>query len=247
MRGPRRSVGARSPIWRDTMMNHRRTVQSVNRVPRSERKKLGLLGWGQLRFRSRSYSRSFFCVVEWIGTNRDLLNLACRTVSNPCRRSTSLQSNPMASPTRIPVTANKPNRVALLTAGRFPGVEAFKAGAAERLVELAAPPAGSAAVVMTHHYVFDVPVLARLLPRPLAFVGLLGPRRRADRIVDDLVLGGLALTDAMRARLHAPVGLDLGAEGPEQVAVSIVSDILRVVSGRSGQPLRDRTRPIHSG
>jgi len=49
---------------REVMMNHRRTVQSVSRVPRSERKKLGLLGWRQYRSRNRSYSWSFFRVVK---------------------------------------------------------------------------------------------------------------------------------------------------------------------------------------
>jgi xanthine/CO dehydrogenase XdhC/CoxF family maturation factor len=98
---------------------------------------------------------------------------------------------------------------------------------------------------MTHHYVHDVPLLRGLLPQPLAYLGLLGPRKRAEQILSDLVKEGLAVTPALRQRLHAPVGLDLGAEGPEQVALAIVAEMQAVLSGRDAQPLRLRTRPIH--
>jgi xanthine/CO dehydrogenase XdhC/CoxF family maturation factor len=107
------------------------------------------------------------------------------------------------------------------------------------------PGADALAVVMTHHYVHDVPILRDLLNRPLAYVGLLGPRKRAEKILNDLGDAGAKPTPAQRARLHAPVGLDLGADAPEQVALSIVAEIQAVLSGRNGRPLRERTRPIH--
>jgi xanthine dehydrogenase accessory factor len=135
-------------------------------------------------------------------------------------------------------------RPAFATAARFPGAALVVAPAAE-LVARVGPPADGLAVVMTHHYVHDVPVLRELLARPLAYLGLLGPRQRADRILADLAAGGLPVTPAMRARLHAPVGLDLGADGPEEVALSILAEIRAALSGRDGRPLRQRTRPIH--
>ena len=106
--------------------------------------------------------------------------------------------------------------------------------------------AGTLAVVMTHHYVHDVPLLGALLPRPLAFLGLLGPKKRADKILADLAGAGVAVTLEQRTRLHAPVGLDLGADSPEQVALAIVAEMQATLSGRDAQPLRQRTRPIHS-
>ena len=89
-------------------------------------------------------------------------------------------------------------RPAMPTAGRFPGAAALLTGPADDLVRRAAPPAGSLAVVMTHHYVHDVPLLRDLLPLPLAYLGLLGSPPRAERIIADLEEKGLRMTPEMR-------------------------------------------------
>jgi xanthine/CO dehydrogenase XdhC/CoxF family maturation factor len=136
-------------------------------------------------------------------------------------------------------------RAAFATAGRFPTAERLVVGPASELVAKTAPDAATLAVVMTHHYVHDVPLLRDLLARPLAYLGLLGPRKRADQILADLAAQGAIITAAQRARLHAPVGLDLGADGPEQVALSILAEMQAVLAGRDARPLRARTRPIH--
>ncbi len=137
-------------------------------------------------------------------------------------------------------------RPALATAARFPGVSARVVGPADELVARAAPPPDSLAVIMTHHYRHDRPLLRHLLPLPLAYLGLLGPRARAERILADIADEGLAVTAAMRDRLRAPVGLDLGAETPQEVALSIIAEMNAVRAGRDGRPLRDRTLPIHA-
>jgi xanthine/CO dehydrogenase XdhC/CoxF family maturation factor len=135
-------------------------------------------------------------------------------------------------------------RPAFATAARFPGAVLVVAPAGE-LVARAAPPADALAVVMTHHYRHDLPVLRDLLPRSLAYLGLLGPRPRTDRMLAALAADGLAVTPAQRSRLHAPVGLDLGAEAPEEVALSILAEMRAALSGRDARPLRERTGPIH--
>jgi xanthine dehydrogenase accessory factor len=137
-------------------------------------------------------------------------------------------------------------RPALPTEARFPGVVARVIAPAEDLVGRSAPAEGSIAVVMTHHFLHDLPLLRDLLPLPLAYLGLLGPKGRADRILADLAADGLTLTAAMRERLHAPVGLDLGADSPQEVALSIVAEIASSLSGRDGSPLRERSLPIHA-
>lgn len=145
-------------------------------------------------------------------------------------------------------------RAALNTAQRFPWAANRETGPADTLVArvFGAPaqplPAadGGIAVVMTHHYVHDVPILRDLLPRRLSYVGLLGPRKRAERILADLTAEGRSISAEERARLHAPVGLDLGAEAPAEVAHAIVAEILAVLRGRDARPLRWRERPIHA-
>lgn len=136
-------------------------------------------------------------------------------------------------------------RAAFATAARFPMADAVVVGGSDQLVAKTAPGADALAVVMTHHYVHDVPLLRSLLARPLAYLGLLGPRKRADKILGDLAAEGAAISPEQRARLHAPVGLDLGADAPEQVALAIVAEMQAALTGRDARPLRERTRPIH--
>jgi xanthine/CO dehydrogenase XdhC/CoxF family maturation factor len=142
------------------------------------------------------------------------------------------------------VTIGDP-RSAFATAARFPLADACIVAPADQLVAKLAPGADALAVVMTHHYVHDVPLLHALITRPLAYLGLLGPRKRAEKILDDLVAQGVAVTPEQRARLHAPVGLDLGADSPEQVALSIVAEMQAVLTQRNARPLRERLQPIH--
>jgi xanthine/CO dehydrogenase XdhC/CoxF family maturation factor len=111
-------------------------------------------------------------------------------------------------------------------------------------VTLAALP--SAAVVMSHHYRYDLPWVKRLLELEVPYVGLLGARKRAEKILADAATAGLAVNEAVRARLHAPVGLDLGGDGPELVALSVLAEIQSVLAGRNAQPLRDRRKGIHA-
>jgi xanthine dehydrogenase accessory factor len=144
---------------------------------------------------------------------------------------------------RVTIADPRPSRP---TQARFPGAAGFVLGPAEELVARTAPGPGSLAVVMTHHYRHDLPLLRHLLPLPLAYLGLLGPRVRADRLLSEISHGGLAITPAMRSRLHAPVGLDLGADSPEEVALSIIAEMRASLAGRDGRPLRERSLPIHA-
>jgi xanthine/CO dehydrogenase XdhC/CoxF family maturation factor len=100
----------------------------------------------------------------------------------------------------------------------------------------------TAAVVMTHHYPDDRALLPLLLNSPARYIGMLGPRSRTDRI-----LATISPRDSQSNldRLHAPIGLDLGAEGSDQVALAIVAEILAALNDRPGTPLRDRAGPIH--
>lgn len=136
-------------------------------------------------------------------------------------------------------------RAAFASVQRFPTADRLVVAAATELVAAIKPDRRTLVAVMTHHYVHDVPLLRTLLPEPLPYIGLLGPRKRAEKILGDLAAGGMAVTPEMRARLHAPIGLDLGAEAPEQVALAILAEMQAVLGKRDGRPLRERQGPIH--
>jgi xanthine dehydrogenase accessory factor len=97
--------------------------------------------------------------------------------------------------------------------------------------------------VLTHDPKFDVPLLELALRMPLAYVGAMGSRRTNDDRV--ALLRELGLTDAELARLHAPIGLDVGARTPEETAISVAAEIIALRWGGSGSQLRQTAGPIH--
>ena len=132
------------------------------------------------------------------------------------------------------------HRGAFLSPERFPpGVRLVQARPEYDAVAIAAA-GNTLAVVMTHILSQDRGWVQRFAKAGIRYVGVLGSKtRRGD------ILKGLG--DADRKNIFGPVGLDLGAEGPEQMAVSIVAELLAVWSGRKPQHLRDRKQPIHEG
>ncbi|MBW4694040.1 MAG: XdhC family protein [Lyngbya sp. HA4199-MV5] len=101
------------------------------------------------------------------------------------------------------------------------------------------------AVVMTHHYLQDQTLLRSLLPSPIQYLGVLGPKRRTQQLLEALRMDGFAPTDQQLQRFYHPIGLDLGAETPEEIALTIVAEIQATLTKHSGGMLRDRNAPIH--
>ncbi len=97
------------------------------------------------------------------------------------------------------------------------------------------------AVVMTHDFADDTATVAALLGSAVGYIGVLGPRARTARLHSALGLD----TEQFDERVYAPVGLDIGTDGAEQVALAIVAELLAVRSGRRPRSLRDRVAPIH--
>lgn len=95
-----------------------------------------------------------------------------------------------------------------------------------------------AAVVMTHNFLRDAELLPMLLASPVPYIGLLGPKSRGEEL--------LAHADVPPdPRIHSPIGLDLGSETPEEIALSIVAEIQAVLHQRSARSLRELDAPIH--
>jgi len=100
-------------------------------------------------------------------------------------------------------------------------------------------------VLMTHNYNYDLAMLRALIKTNAEYIGVLGPKKKLDRMVDEIQSEGMKLTDDQLARIYGPVGLDIGAETPEEIALSVIAEIKTILAGKSGQPLRGKEDVIH--
>lgn len=129
----------------------------------------------------------------------------------------------------------------LLNHDRFPGASDFVDADPAQAAQAIRPDPRTAVVTMSHNLLRDQAYLRSFLEaheRP-SYLGVLGPRGRTEQM-----LAEIGQPEAIEW-LHAPAGLDIGAEGPEEVARAIIAEILAVTRGRPGGPLRDRRGPIH--
>jgi xanthine dehydrogenase accessory factor len=137
------------------------------------------------------------------------------------------------------------DRRSMLNEDRFPGARSFIESAPADAATTANVDDRTHAVVMSHNYLRDRDYLRSFLGSDAAYVGMLGPRARLERLLGDLATEGITPTDEQRTRVHGPAGLDVGAEGPEEIAAAIVGEILAVSRQRDGGFLKERSGPIH--
>lgn len=124
---------------------------------------------------------------------------------------------------------------------KFPEAEAVAVRPLGSVLPVAVDP-WTAVILMSHSYSQDLDVLQQLIPYAPRYVAVLGPRKRTERLIRDAG----AERRCADGHFHAPAGLDLGADGPEQVALAITAEIQAVFNGRSGGFLRDASGPIHA-
>ena len=139
------------------------------------------------------------------------------------------------------------DRAPLLTPERFPEASGFVGCEPSEVVEKAAVEERSYVVVMSHNYLRDRDYLRALVSSRAAYIGMLGPRARTQRLLEELAREGIEPSEGMAERIHGPAGLDVGAEGPEEIAAAIVAEVLAVQRGRAGGYLKDRAGSIHDG
>jgi xanthine/CO dehydrogenase XdhC/CoxF family maturation factor len=101
-------------------------------------------------------------------------------------------------------------------------------------------------VMMTHNYNYDMAMLKALLPKNIPYIGMLGPRKKLERMLDEIRDGGMEITENMMEKIYGPTGLEIGAETAEEIALSIISEIQAVMNAKSGGILREKTDVIHS-
>lgn len=131
------------------------------------------------------------------------------------------------------------HRKAFARSERFPGANVFLVNPEDPLTF---PPfTGKACfVVMSHNFIFDKHVLKALVGKRTDYLGILGPKKRTEKLMQ-----GLPFDEEQVARIYAPAGLDIGAEGAQEIALSILCEIQSVLKNRPAGFLRKRVGPIH--
>ncbi|MFH5802420.1 XdhC family protein [Alienimonas sp. DA493] len=142
----------------------------------------------------------------------------------------------------VTVVAKQPD---LAVPARFPDAERVLCADPATVLDRLALRPHAAAVGLTHDYEGDVRLLPGLLNSEIGYVGLLGPKRRAGRLMTDLHAAGRLPPPDRLGKLRTPVGLDLGARNPEEIAAAVVAEIVAHFRGRGGGFLSDRDAPIH--
>jgi xanthine dehydrogenase accessory factor len=98
--------------------------------------------------------------------------------------------------------------------------------------------------VLTHDHKFDVPAIQAALATDVGYLGAMGSRRTCAERLERLAAAGADM-DAVTARLHAPIGLDLGGRTPEETAIAICAEVIAARTGRVTASLSDTTGSIH--
>ncbi len=104
----------------------------------------------------------------------------------------------------------------------------------------------TAIILMAHDYKTDYANLEHLIKSESRYIASLGPRKRFDKMIGEFKSNGVEFSEAELQRIYAPCGLEIGANTPEEIAMSLFSEILSVFSGNTGGMLREKSGPIHA-
>jgi xanthine dehydrogenase accessory factor len=143
----------------------------------------------------------------------------------------------------ITVVDGRPNYA---TAERFPLAKKIVVAKPERVLDSLELNEWTAFVIMTHNYNYEIAFLRNLLPLHASYIGILGPKKKLKRMLDELEENGTTITERNLEIIHGPVGLDIGSETSEEIALAIIAEIKAVFSQRNGTPLKYKTTVIHS-
>ncbi|MBD2772240.1 XdhC family protein [Iningainema tapete] len=137
------------------------------------------------------------------------------------------------------------HRPAYVTQERFPIADNLVLSSAEAAHQHVSLDDRTVALIMTHNYFHDRELVKMLLPSAVRYIGILGPKSRTKELLEDLLAQEIVYSEEQLNRVYAPVGIDIGADTPVEIALSIVAEIQAVLAHRSGGFLRDRIGSIH--
>lgn len=131
------------------------------------------------------------------------------------------------------------------TKKRFPDASRVIVSKADQLLDQIIIDPQTYFVLMTHNYNYDLTVLGALCETQCAYIGTLGPKTKLSRMRLDLQEQGVHVNDDIWERIYGPVGLDIGAETAEEIALAVVAEIKAVMMGKHGNSLKYKQEKIH--
>jgi xanthine/CO dehydrogenase XdhC/CoxF family maturation factor len=131
------------------------------------------------------------------------------------------------------------------TVERFPLAHRVLVAKPEAVLQQVTTDERTLAVFMTHNYNYDLAMLQLLVPLQLSYIGVLGPKKKMERMTNELTTAGVIWEQALWNNVYAPTGLDIGAETAEEIALSILAEMKSVLEKRNGVPLRSKQTTIH--
>ncbi len=136
-------------------------------------------------------------------------------------------------------------RPAYATQQRFPKANQIFITKPSNILSVANIDEQTAVVLMTHNYNYDVAALEQLIRTNCKYIGVLGPKKKLYKMIDELNDNETVIDNQKMQHVYGPVGLDIGAETAEEIAVSIIAEIKAVFSQREGASLKERRTEIH--
>ncbi|NIJ52143.1 XdhC family protein [Dyadobacter arcticus] len=138
-------------------------------------------------------------------------------------------------------------RVAHATRQRFPKATKVIVTKAEDVLNHVQTDDRTFFLLMTHNYNYDLALLKQLITlEDCRYTGALGPKKKLERMFSELKIDGIEITNLQKSKIYGPVGLDIGAETSEEIALSILAEIKAILSDRKGSSLREKPEPIHN-
>lgn len=125
---------------------------------------------------------------------------------------------------------------------RFPTASQIIVAPANEVVEQLSFDTNTVLLLMTHNFEYEVVVLSQLISYDLPYIGILGPKKKTEKLFERLNSQGIVVNES---NIFGPTGLDIGAEGSEEIALSILAEIKAVMSKRKPFSLREKSGPIH--
>jgi xanthine/CO dehydrogenase XdhC/CoxF family maturation factor len=131
------------------------------------------------------------------------------------------------------------------TCARFPDVHQVLVTDASEALSKISTDENTVFVLMTHNYNYDLALLEQLVKKKIPYIGVLGPKKKFNRLMEELSQN-TEQDEIRRDNLYSPVGLDIGAETAEEIALSVIAEIKAALSCKQGHSLRDKSEPIHT-